>query len=422
MKNKNLNLLLSGVGLFSIQAHADFVKDSKASLELKNYYFNRDYREGAGQSKREEWAQGFILNLQSGFTEGTVGFGVDAVGMLGIKLDSSPDRSGSGLLARDNEAEAGKPSYARRARDEYSKLGITGKMRFAKSELRTGHLLPDMPTLQPNTSRIFPQTFRGTQITSGDIPGLALIGGQIDQVRQRESTDYEDMGLTSQNGAYRSSAKSDRFRFAGGDYKLTPNVLLTYHYAQLEDIYQQHYVGLKHSFALGGGALKTDIRYFNADKSGAGLAGKVDNQALSTRLAYSYGGHTLGGGYQEQFGDTPFTYVDGTNTYLFSEYQLSNFSQTKERVWHARYDYNFAALGIPGLTFSTRWAKGDQAEILGFDGEGREWERDIDFGYVIQGGPLKGVSFRWRNALSKANYQRDMNENRVIIGYTVALW
>ncbi|QCI13193.1 OprD family porin [Pseudomonas putida] len=422
MKHTHLNVLMTGVGLLSVQAHADFIKDSKASLELRNYYFNRDYREDAGQSKREEWAQGFTLNVQSGFTEGVVGFGVDAIGMLGLKLDSSPDRSGSGLLARDNEAEPGKPSYAKRAQDEYSKLGVTGKMRFAQSELRTGHLLPDLPTLQPNTSRIFPQTFRGTQISSGDIPGLALIGGQIDRVRQRESTDYEEMGLTSQSGAYSSAAKSDRFRFIGGDYKLTPSLQLTYHYAQLEDIYQQHYVGMKHSFALGGGALKTDIRYFDADKSGSGLAGKVDNRALSTRLAYSHGGHTLGGGYQEQFGSTPFTYVDGTNTFLFSEYQLSNFSQTKERTWHARYDYNFAALGIPGLIFSTRWAKGDQAVVKGFDGEAREWERDIDLGYVIQGGPLKGVSLRWRNALSKSNYLRDMNENRVIIGYTVALW
>ncbi|MCF5238729.1 MULTISPECIES: OprD family outer membrane porin, partial [unclassified Pseudomonas] len=53
---------------------------------------------------------------------------------------------------------------------------------------------------------------------------------------------------------------------------------------------------------------------------------------------------------------------------------------------------------------------------------GREWERDIDVGYVFQSGALKGVSLRWRNGLSKANYLRDMNENRVIVGYTVALW
>lgn len=425
--NNTLNLILKGAGLVSggllcAPAQADFIKDSKADLELKNYYFNRDYREDAGQSKREEWAQGFILNLKSGFTEGTVGLGIDVVGMLGLKLDSSPDRSGSGLLSRDNDATPGKPSYAKRAHDEYSKYGVTGKVRFAKSELRSGYLLPDLPTLQPNTSRLFPQTFRGTQVTSTDIAGLALIGGQIDQTRQRESTDYEDMALTSQNGAYKSTGKSDRFRFAGGDYKFTPGMTLSYHFAQLEDIYQQHFVGVKNSFALGGGTLKTDIRYFDADKSGAGLAGKVDNRALSTRAMFSYKGHSFGGGYQEQYGETPFTYVDGTNTYLFSEYQLSNFSQTNERVWHARYDFDFAALGVPGLTFSTRWAKGDQAEVKGFAGEGREWERDIDLGYVFQSGALKGVSLRWRNGLSKANYFRDMNENRVIVGYTVALW
>jgi len=427
MHHNNLNLILKSVGLMGgglccAAAQAEFLKDSKADLELKNYYFNRDYREDAGQSKREEWAQGFILNLKSGFTEGTVGFGVDAVGMLGLKLDSSPDRSGTGLLSRDNDATPGKPSYSKRAHDEYSKLGVTAKMRMAKSELRSGYLLPDLPTLQPNTSRLFPQTFRGTQVTSADIAGLTLIGGQIDQTRQRESTEYEDMGLTSQSGAYKSSAKSDQFRFAGGDYKLTPNMTLTYHFAQLEDIYQQHYVGLKNSFALGGGTLKTDIRYFDADKAGAGLAGQVDNRALSTRAMYSFKGHSIGGGYQEQYGETPFTYVDGTNTYLFSEYQLSNFSQTNERVWHARYDFDFAALGVPGLTFSTRWAKGDQAEVKGFTGEGREWERDIDLGYVFQSGTLKGVSLRWRNGLSKANYLRDMNENRLIVGYTVALW
>ncbi|MCF5233730.1 OprD family outer membrane porin, partial [Pseudomonas sp. PA-5-4H] len=367
MPNNTLNLIFKGAGLMSggllcAPVQADFIKDSNADLDLKNYYFNRDYREDAGQSKREEWAQGFILNLKSGFTEGTVGLGVDVVGMLGLKLDSSPDRSGSGLLSRDNDAAPGKPSYSRRAHDEYSKYGVTGKVRVAQSELRSGYLLPDLPTLQPNTSRLFPQTFRGTQVTSTDIAGLALIGGQIDQTKQRESTEYEDMGLTSQSGAYKSTARSDRFRFAGGDYRLTPGMTLSYHFAQLEDIYQQHFIGLKNSVALGGGLLKMDIRYFDADTSGAGSAGNVDNRALSTRAMFSYKGHSMGGGYQEQYGTTPFTYVDGTNTYLFSEYQLSNFSQTNERVWHARYDFDFAALGVAGLTFSTCWAKGDRAQ------------------------------------------------------------
>ena len=411
-----------GASFMPVFAQADFVSDSKAALELKNYYFNRDYRESSGQNKREEWAQGFILNLESGFTEGTVGFGLDAVGMLGVKLDSSPDNSGTGLLARSSVAEPGSPSYARRAHDNYSKLGITGKARLAQSELRVGYMVPDLPTLQPNLSRLFPQSFSGTALTSKDIDNLTLSVGQLDQVKQRDSTHYEDMGLTSQYGAYKSSARSDEFRYAGGDYKLTPTTLVTYQFAQLESLYRQHYLGLKNSFKWGPGTFKTDIRYFSASEDGSALAGKVDNRALSTRVGYGLNGHNLSGGYQQQYGATPFTYVDGTNTYLFTEYQLANFSQTNERVWHARYDYDFAVLGVPGLLFSTRYAKGDNAKVIGFNGEGREWERDLSLGYVVQSGTFKNVSLRWQNASATSNFARDTNENRVILGYSLALW
>lgn len=107
-------------------AHAEFIKDSKASIEFRNFYFNRDFRqEGASQSKAEEWAQGFLLRYESGYTEGTIGFGVDAIGLLGVKLDSSPDRSGTGLLKRDRETG--------RAQDDYGEAGITAKLRASKS-------------------------------------------------------------------------------------------------------------------------------------------------------------------------------------------------------------------------------------------------------------------------------------------------
>ena len=80
-------------------ALADFFADSKAGLLIRNYYYNRDFRQeggsSTGQSHADEWAQGFILNYESGFTEGALGFGIDAVGMWGIRLDSSPGRDWS---------------------------------------------------------------------------------------------------------------------------------------------------------------------------------------------------------------------------------------------------------------------------------------------------------------------------------------
>lgn len=139
-------LALAGVAPLS---QAAFIEDSSASFETRNMYFNRDFRDGtsAQQSKRDEWAQGFMLNLESGYTEGTVGFGIDALGMLGIKLDSSPDRTGTGLLPTHDNGYAA---------DEYSKLGLTGKVKISATELKLGTLIPELPTLQPNDGRILP--------------------------------------------------------------------------------------------------------------------------------------------------------------------------------------------------------------------------------------------------------------------------
>lgn len=141
-------------------AFADFRGDAKGELQMKNYYFSRDFRGGdPSQSKREEWAQGFQLNLKSGYTEGPVGLGVDAVGMLGIKLDSSPDRAGTGLLTRG----------ASGAGDSYSKLLVTAKAKISDTELRVGGLSPVLPLIASNSSRLFPQYFNGAQFTSKDI-------------------------------------------------------------------------------------------------------------------------------------------------------------------------------------------------------------------------------------------------------------
>ncbi|MDV1073138.1 OprD family outer membrane porin [Klebsiella pasteurii] len=68
-------------------AIAGFIEDSKANLTLRNFYINTDNRSGDGFSKQEEWGQGFILNYDSGYTEGPVGFGLSTLGLLGIRLD-----------------------------------------------------------------------------------------------------------------------------------------------------------------------------------------------------------------------------------------------------------------------------------------------------------------------------------------------
>ncbi|HBN9689324.1 TPA: OprD family outer membrane porin [Pseudomonas aeruginosa] len=48
--------------------------------------------------------------------------------------------------------------------------------------------------------------------------------------------------------------------------------------------------------------------------------------------------------------------------------------------------------------------------------------RDTDLSYAIQSGALKSVNVLWRNAALRSNYQRDIDENRLIISYTLPLF
>lgn len=404
-------LALAGVAPLS---QAAFIEDSSASFETRNMYFNRDFRDGtsAQQSKRDEWAQGFMLNLQSGYTDGTVGFGVDALGMLGVKLDSSPDRTGSGLLPTDNG----------RAVDDYSKLGLTGKVKISATELKIGALIPELPILKPNDGRILPQTFNGGLLTSKEFKNLVFTGGRLDKAKDRDSTDYEEIALNNKNSRFVSGATGKHFNFGGVDYKFADKITGSYHFAQLDDVYRQHFLGLVASRPLGPGTFGTDLRLAISDDTGAAHGGKIDNTSLNGLFSYALNGHKLSAGYQHMSGDSAFPYVDGADPYLVNFVQINDFAGAEERSWQARYDYDFAKLGIPGLSFMSRYLSGDNIKLK--NGEtGKEWERNSEIRYIVQSGTFKDVAFRLRNATYRSNYSaRDADEVRVLVSYSLALW
>ncbi|MGS7252580.1 OprD family porin [Pseudomonas sp. SK] len=404
-------LALAGVAPMS---QAAFFEDSTATFETRNMYFNRDFRDGtsAQQSKRDEWAQGFILNFESGYTDGTVGFGLDALGMLGIKLDSSPDRTDTGLLPTHDDGKAA---------DEYSKLGLTGKVKVSQTELKIGTLIPELPTLQPNDGRILPQTFEGGLLTSKEIKGLTFTGGRLDKAKDRNDTNWEDLALNNKNGRFGGSFSADNLDLAGLDYQFTDRITGSYHFAQLDDIYRQHFIGLLATQPWGPGTFGADLRLAVSDDAGAAKAGNIDNTTINGMLSYALGGHKVSAAWQQLSGDSAFPYIDGADPYLVNFVQINDFANADERSWQARYDYNFAALGVPGLTFMTRYISGDNVSRAA-GGEGKEWERDTEMKYVVQSGPLKNVAVRLRNATFRSNFARDADEVRLLVSYSVALW
>ena len=344
-----------------------------------------------------------------------MGFGVDALGLLGVKLDSSPDRTGSGLLAYDSR---------RNVEDEYGKFIPTAKARLSRSELRIGGLNPVLPLLSSNNSRLLPQVFRGGMLVSKELEPLTFSAIRINAVKQRNSTDFESLTAFGYK-----PVKADHFTYLAVDYKPAPHLVLGYHLAELEDLYRSNFFGLKYEHALGSGTVMSDVRYFSARDAGDQGIGDVNNQTLSTMLSFRQSGHTLGAGFPKAWGDTPFAMINGADTYLFGESLVSTFTAPQERVWIARYDFDFAATGLPGLTLGLKYAKGqevaptllssDQAARLRVAGEdGKEWERVTDITYTIQSGPFKNVSAQWRNSTNRSTYADSANENRLIFRYT----
>jgi len=408
------SLAASALGT-STMASAAFLDDSKASVELRNFYMNRDFREsGASQSKADEWAQGFIMKIESGYTEGPVGFGLDAVGLLGIKLDSSPDRSGTGILQRDRET--------RRAQDDYGSAGLTAKAKLSDTTLHIGTLQPIIPVVMRNDSRLLPNTYRGAWLQSKELEGLTLDAGKLTDISYRDSSDSEEM--TVFNGGARnivlgSTKTSDEFLFAGGKYQFSPELTGSYYYGGLDGIYKQHNMQLVHIMPLGESqSFKTDLRYVRSTDDGGS---NVDNDAFGALFTYKIGGHGFTGGYQKMSGDTGFAYISGGDNMLINLLQINDFGNQDEKSWQVRYDYDFAALGVPGLTLMTRYVSGDNVNLAA-GGEGEEWERDTDIAYVVQNGPLKNFGMKVRNATVRSNFGSDLNETRLILSYTLALW
>ena len=212
------------------------------------------------------------------------------------------------------------------------------------------------------------------------------------------------------------------FDFGGVDYKFTDKITGSYHFAQLDEVYNQHFLGVVASQPFGPGTFGTDLRLAISDDEGAARGGKIDNQSLNGLVSYALSGHKFSAGYQHMSGDSAFPYVDGSDPYLVNFVQINDFAGAEERSWQARYDYDFAKLGIPGLSFMSRYLSGDNIKLKNGD-EGKEWERNTEIKYVVQSGALKDVAVRLRNATYRSNYSaRDADEMRLLVSYSVALW
>ena len=404
-------------------ASKGFVEDSSMNLLLRNAYINRDKKHGTND--QIEWGQGFIGTFSSGFTQGTVGVGVDAFGLYAIRLDGGKGHIGGGgvdFFQPSDTAPANAPHNLARG-------GAAVKFRISNTVLKYGDQMPTLPVLQYDDGRLLPESFTGTLITSKEIDGLELNAGRFTQEARKSAEGRDSGGLKSIN-------------VFGGSYRFSENLTASLYTSDVEDVLKKHYLGVNYvhpiaedqSLTLDFNGYKTNID--SKYEREAGLTGD-SNTIWSLAATYTLGAHSFTIAHQRSTGDTGYNYGfyqnrggvgDGGSTIFLANSYWSDFNAEDERSWQVGYGLDFGAYGVPGLTYKVAYVRGDNINTHGF-GEGKEREIFNQVRYVVQEGPAKDLSVKLRSSILRTSesvrqngYNDDGNEVRVFVEYPISIF
>ena len=419
MRRQNLwvAMIATTATLGTAATHADFIDDSNVQLKFKNFYLDREYNQdtaGAVNKGYGNWTQAVTLDAKSGYQDIGAGIqvGADLLAQYAVSLKANGNDIHMPFDASEGKSEL-----------DNAKLGATLKVKVSETELKVGDLLPMSPVVFFDPSRQLLTTYSGAWLESKDLKNTKLTLAYIDGINARYDNQYQDLSLFPNNNFTKTT--NDGMYIAGIDYQFTPKFAGSYWYADVTNIYQQHYAA---------GAFKTNlsektkldahIRYFDNSESGDKLYGSIDSQAVSVGAKINNGMHTVQLGYQQMFGEhgkeaTMFPTLGGwvPQPYL-DNWSVASFIRKDERSWSLGYTYNFKDVGISGLTATVRHFRGDNIDFGAAKPEGKENENNVIVNYVVPEGKLKGLGFNYMFIDTNYNFGNDLQEHRIATTYS----
>lgn len=417
-------MLAATATLGTSATYADFIDDSNVQLKFKNFYLDRQI-EQPDQTKTQDfgsWTQGITLDAKSGYADiGPVKVGVDVLVQHAVRL--SGDRGDDDYILPF--------SNGKQARD-FGKVGATLKAKVSQTELRVGEILPVTPVVHFDPSRQLLTTYNGVWLESKDLDKTKITLGYLDSINARYENQAQDFKLwpnplnTERNQV--KSGDSDGMYVAGIDYQATPELGLSYFYGDVTHIYRQNYLGVAYNKTLDEqNKVVAHVRYFDNRESGDALYGDIDSQALSLKGAWTHGNHTVDVGYQQMFGEhgekaSFFPTLAGwvPQPYL-ANWSVASFIRKDEKSWSLGYTYNFADVGVPGLTATVRHYDGWNIDNGAGNKRGKEDENNLIVNYVVPEGKFKGLGLQYMYI--DTNFEDvpgffDLEEHRAAITYS----
>lgn len=401
-----------------------FVEDAEGSVLFRTGYINRD-KKAPGKKDQSSAAQSAIVKLESGFTQGVVGFGVNAVGDASFKLGENKNAN-NGMIPK-HAPTAENPNGD--AYDHWARGGASVKARVSNTTVEYGTQVLDLPVLASNTARMVPEYFEGVLATSREIDGLELTAGKFTK------NQYSDQINTD-------GRKLDRAVVWGAKYKVNDALNTAYYGVDIKDKLERHYANVNYKQTLANdSSLTYDFSGYHTefDEQAATYSSTIGNKNVSGRSnniwaisgTYNTGAHNVMLAYQQNTGNTGYDYGEnadgGQSVYLPNSY-LSDFVGNHEKSAQVQYSYNFKNQGLAGLNWTTAYVYGWDINVAGKTGEGKENEFFNQVKYTVQSGFAKDASLRVRNSIYRANdvydsaYIGDTNEWRIFLDIPVKLF
>ena len=397
-----------------------FIEGSSATLTLRNGYIKRDYKNSSRHEVKDQsrWGQAFIGQYESGYTQGTVGFGLDAIALYSVRLDKGKSKNDGGIAFFGVNSK-GNPL------NDIGKAGAVAKAQLSNTNVKYGSQIVSLPVAASQTSRLLPQTFTGTLLTSQELKGLTVSVGRFNE-------------LSGANYSARDSMHLDRLDVYGAKYAFNQDITASLYYAENKNVARKAYGSFAYNIPMADAdSLNFNLQLYRTHysnkfttSSGDGLTGG-HNTIWSLASTYTMGHNTFMLAYQHSSGSRAYQYNigDGGSAYWLTNSYYSDFNGKGERSLQLSYEYDFAGLGVPGLTFQTAYVHGNNIDASFYDstrsGHGKEHEFFNEVEYVVQHGIAKDLSMKLRTSVLRANnthgYINNTNEIRAFVTMPIKL-
>ena len=388
---------------------APFFRDTDLRAHSRTYWFSEDSFTG---TEPQALTTGGYISYQSGYL-------ADFFQLRGVLYTSQPlyagEDAGDTLNLTPNGAEI-------------TALGqANARFEFARQELTVGRQLVRTPYVNPYYDRMIPLTYEGVVLLPEDNESRRLdyILSYLWGYKERNQPDFiplsEGLGVAEDNGVLIAglSRRARRWSYGVTNY-------------WIKDTLNTAYAEIDYLLPVGGGedgpSFRVGVNDLDQRTVGADLiaGAPYETHQASARLIASYKNFVLtgavaktadGAAIQNPFGFSP----------VYTAMYISSFNRAGEFGYLVTLSYNFARIGLDGVTFQVGWGQGfDAIDSATGEALANESELDLRFVYEPHRGKLQGLRLEleyidWVMPQPE-NPSDDLTQLRAIVNYVVPLY